>query len=211
MKKVVLFLIFIICNFCFAQKEITIKNYNTEYDKNCKEITIDGGKPVFIVVCIDNGNSNDSLVGDRELNELKRNFNECNFYYLGLKGKIIIKNSSKETVNFDEVYGSHKKIIYWNGKNESALEVYDKLIESSEYFSKILGLNKVSKYIQAFNNEKNNLKSQLVWNPDVNSKILSDRYTQIFLFNFLTLLGRFEDFFKVNFKGVKKLTIKINY
>ena len=206
MKKLILLLLIISCNLGLSQEQITVKTYDTEYDKGCKEVTINAGKPVFVVIYIFNGIPNDSLVADREYKELKKNFKDCNFYYFGRIGKINVKNSANEIIELDDVNESYEKIIYWNGKKDSSVNRYDKITESSEYFSELLGQSKTSSYKDDFATKRDDLKAQLLWNPDLDSKKLSDKYIRTKLFGQLTL-STADDFFNFNLKGVKKVTI----
>ena len=73
-KKVILFIVLFFCNFVLSQKQITEKLYNTEYYNDCNEVSINIGKAVFIVVYINNGHPNDSLIAVREFKELKKNY-----------------------------------------------------------------------------------------------------------------------------------------
>ena len=209
-KKIVLIAVLLFCNFSIAQKQFIEKTYNTEYDEGCLEVGINTGKPVFFMVYVNNSQPNDSLIAVREFNELKKNFKEANFYFLSKKGKIKLNNTSKENLNFDEINESYEKVIYWDGKKESELTEYKSIIKSSEYFSKILKVNKTSSYINDYNSQINSFNKQRVWEPDEHSEKLSNKYLKFFLFEQLKVIGDFSEFLNLDFKGVEKLTIKSN-
>src|SRR6187551_1182470 len=92
LKKIVIIAVFLFCNFSIAQNQYIEKTYSTEYDEGCIEVSINNGKPVFVVVYINNSTPNDSLIAVREFNELKKNFKEASFYFLRKKGKIKLNN-----------------------------------------------------------------------------------------------------------------------
>ena len=89
MKKALTIIVILFCNLNIAQNRFLEKKYNTEHDDNCLEITINPGKPIFVVVYINNSTPNDSLVAVREYNELQKNFKDSNVYFLTKKGKNI--------------------------------------------------------------------------------------------------------------------------
>lgn len=209
-KKICTIFVLFLCAFSIAQKQVVEKTYNTEYDDNCKELTISEGKPIFIVVCINNGFPNDSLIAVREFKELKKNFIGSNFYLLEKKGKLKFKNLTKQILSYDEVNDSYEKIIYWDGKKGSEAVEYDNLIRSSEYFSEILDEDKTSSYIQDYNNKINDFNEKLIWSPNENSRKLSDKYIKNILFNQLYLSGDYSDFLNFDLKGVKKLVVNSN-
>ncbi|WP_296146438.1 hypothetical protein [uncultured Flavobacterium sp.] len=209
-KSNLLLILLFLCNLSTAQKQFVEKTYSTEYEEGCKEVSVNSGKPVFIVVYISNSIPNDSLIAVREFNELKKNFKGSNFYFLQTKGKIKFSNSNKEVLDFDEVNSSYEKIIYWNGKKESDFIEYDKIVQSSEYFSEVLNVSKTSSYIDDYNAKINDFRSQLVWEPNEKSKELSDKYLKNKLFEQLKAFEDFSDFLNLDFKGVKKLVVNSN-
>lgn len=200
-------IVVLISNLSIAQKQFIEKSYNTVYENDCKEITINTGKPVFVVIHISNFTPNDSLIALREYNELKKNFKECNFYFLQKKGKIKLNNSSKQILDLDEVNSSYEKIIYWKGKKDSDFLEYDKLVQSSEFFSEHLKKNKKSSYIDNYNAQIYDLRKQLVWEPNESSKTLSDKYILNSVFNQLRIFDNLAEFLNLDFKGVKKLVV----
>lgn len=210
-KSTLIILLFLACNFSNAQKQFNEKTYDTEYEEGCVEVTVSAGKPVFIVVYITNSYPNDSLIAVRELNELKNNFKGSNFYFLGKKGKIKINNSNKEVLELDEVNETYEKIIYWSGKKTSDYVEYDHLIQSSEYFSEILNTNKTSAYVEDYNAKVYSFRKQLVWEPNDQSKELSNKYLKYALFQQFKILGDFSEFLNLDFKGVKKVTINTTF
>lgn len=211
MKKATLILFaFFLCNLINGQKQVVEKNYTSEYDELYKEVSINSGKPIFVVVYASNSYPNDSLIAVREFNELKKNFKNCNFYFLQSKGKINFNNSAKQKLLFDDPYDSPEKVVYWDGKKESQVVEYDYLIESSEFFSDYFEESKTSSYAIAYKNTIKEYKQQFVWKPNSNSRELSNKYIKSVLFEQLYLSKEFSQFLNLDFKGVKKLVIDSN-
>ena len=177
-KKVIVFIVLFFCNFVLSQKQITEKLYNTEYYNDCNEVSINIGKAVFIVVYINNGHPNDSLIAVREFKELKKNFKSANFYFLQKNGKIKINNQSKTVLNFDEVNENHQKIIFWDGKKESDVVEYENIVNGTEFFSEALNQNGTSSYIENYNKTKDSIFELMAWKPNENSNKLSDKFTE---------------------------------
>lgn len=209
-KKVILFIVLFFCNFVLSQKQITEKLYNTEYYNDCNEVSINIGKAIFIVVYINNGHPNDSLIAVREFKELKKNFKSANFYFLQKNGKIKINNQSKTVLNFDEVNENHQKIIFWDGKKESDVVEYENIVNGTEFFSEALNQNGTSSYIENYNKTKDSIFELMAWKPNENSKKLSDKYMKNKILEHFNVFDDFSEFLNFDVKGVKRLVVNSN-
>ena len=214
MKNYLILLFLIIVEICSAQKNIQItqlKRYDKIYDEKYNDITVQIGKPVFIVVYITNNSIVDTTLVEREIKELKSNFKNTSTYRFYQKGKLIFNNSSKKNFSLDELNETYSKIFYWNGKKDSDVIEYDKIIKSSEYFSEYTGNVLKSSYIINHQKKKDSIKNELIWNPNNNSKILSNKYIKKFLFLQMKVLEHYDEFFDFDFKTVKKITINTDF
>ena len=211
--KIYLILIFILQFFVTnAQKsnQVIESDRLEEYDTKLTDVQIKSGKPIFVVVYISSSNPNELLMAEREIKELKKNFKNAYVYFLNKAGKLKIDNLERKTFDFDESNQDYKSIIYWNGKKESQIVEYENLIKSSEFFSESLNLKQTSSYINEFQARKDSIKSQMIWNPDKNSKNLSDKYIKNFIFQQMKVIEDHAEFLNFDFKGVKKLKINSN-
>ncbi len=214
MKKILILLFLLIVGFCSAQKnsQITqLKRYDKTYDEKYNDITVQIGKPVFIVVYISNDSFVDTSLADREVKELKKNFKTDNLYKFYQKGKLTFGNSKNNNYSLDELNETYSKIFYWNGKKDSDVIEYDKIIKSSEFFSQYIGNVLKSSYIINHQKKKDSIKNELIWNPNNNSKFLSNKYIKNFLFLQMKVLEHYDEFFDFDFKTVKKITINTDF
>ncbi len=214
MKKYLILIFLINFSVFYAQKNSQItqsKRYDKIYDEKYNDITVQIGKPVYIVVYITNNSIVDTTMVEREIKELKSNFKYSSTYRFYQKGKLVFNNADKNNYSLDELNETYSKIFYWNGKKDSEVVEYDKIIKSSEYFSEYTGKVLKSSYVKDYQNKKDSIKNELIWNPNNNSKILSNKYIKKILFSQMKVLEHYDEFFDFDFKTVKKITINTDF
>lgn len=171
-----------------------------------EKVIISGGKPVFVIAISPTWVS-DSLVIDREKNELKENFKNLNpNVKIEYTDVVVFKNKNIRKFDFRNSEESGQRILYWDGKVDSQPILYESLMYSTEFFSEQLGLNLVSSYVANF--EK--LKEEYLTPPEEKitkkSKEVFDIFLNKTIMSYLFYLEKgSENFYKMNFKGIKSI------
>lgn len=182
-------------------------------DDELEKFNFKKGKPVFVVVNVQHSRPNDSLLAVREMKELQKNFKhlKADFFIVHDNSVLKFENHDQYEIRFDDYNSQYQSVIFWDGKTDSDIFQMQGMVKSSEGYSEILGVNKTSSYIEEFNRKKAELskfKNEIV---NQKSAAVSQKYISHLFLSEVYYLKNEENFFPVNFKGVKKLTVKSNY
>lgn len=189
----------------------------------CDTLILNSGKPQIIAYKINKRNISNqnfpqptdielrnnmykfSKIMDREIFELKNNFQNADLHKIYRNTYIKIKNDDNEIINFLDLENFYEGIIYWDGKSKSKIIRNDNIILSSELFSKQSGENIISSYINEFANVEQEISKLLT--PSTPTKALIEK-TNLFLINTF-----FDDNFLptpfLSFNKVKEISIEI--
>lgn len=182
-------------------------------EQDLDKFNFEKGKPVFVVVNIQHSIPNDSLLAVRELKELEKNFKQLNAKFVRIHSNAVLnfQNQNQEEYRFDDYNTQYQAVIFWDGRPESDVYQLEAIIQSSEAYSPQLGTNKNSSYVDEFLDKKEKLTDFRTDQITPKSIEISKKYISHLFLSEVYYLKNEENFFPVDFKGVKKLTVKSNY
>mgnify|MGYP007112213025 CR=1 FL=1 len=182
-------------------------------DQDLDKFNFEKGKPVFIVVNIQHSIPNDSLLAVREVKELEKNFRQLNAKFVIIHKNAVLnfKNRNEDEYRFDDYNTQYQSVIFWDGKTDSDVYQLETIIQSSEAYSPQLGTNKNSSYVDEFLDKKEKLNDFRTDQITPKSVEVSKKYISNMFLAEVYYLKNEENFFPIDFKGVKKLTVKSNY
>lgn len=171
------------------------------------------GTPVFVVVNVQHSIPNDSLLAIRELRELQKNFEYLGADFLTVHKNAVLnfENRDNYEIRLDEYNSQYQSVIFWNGKSDSDVYLFESIIQSSEAYSPQLNVDKTSSYVDEFLRKKEELLKFKNETINQNSVAASQKYISNLFLGEVYYLKNDEHFFPADFKGVKKLTVKSNY
>jgi hypothetical protein len=168
------------------------------------------GIPVILVVSVfPEGKEKDTFFAEREFAELQRHFPNYDIRLIDKHSLITFENDAQETANYSDSEDAFELVVFWDGKKNSKIKAEPIKVKLTEYISSLTGEKKVSTYLAE--NQKifdDIAKRKLLFNPDKNSKALTQFYIKQMLFNPMVYgQVQFYPLIHQDFTSVKKVTV----
>ncbi len=148
----------------------------------------------------------DELISER--NELENNFKNENLEVILVEHHSFLQLEDGRGLDMTNLEFSYVSAAFWSGNLEDEIELFDKIINTTEFVSSQMGLDKKSSYTLNAINYKNEVEALLKKNYITeNSKIVMDKFLQ----NYNTpILGDNEEFWLVqDITSIKNMKVLI--
>ncbi|RZJ31694.1 MAG: hypothetical protein EOO48_01295 [Flavobacterium sp.] len=153
--------------------------------KGFDTITIEAGKPVVLIISIFKKDSEaEPFFARREEAELQQNFPDYDVRVIDSPSVIEFENSAHDRGNYSFPEHDQELVIFWDGMPESRIKSENIKVKLTEYVSSFTGAKKTSSYLA----ENQKIFAQIarmkaLFNPDKDSKALTQHYIIDYLFN----------------------------
>jgi hypothetical protein len=205
-------IIYLLFLFCF----LPVRSQNTSYNDDAEKKVLTQydnfgeGIPVILVVSVfPEGKEQDPFFAEREFAELQRHYPNYDIRLIDKHSLITFENDAQETANNSDTEDAFELVVFWDGKKDSKIKAEAIKVKATEYIASLTGEKKVSSYLAE--NQKifdDIAQRKLLFNPDKNSKALTQFYIKQMLFNPM-VYGQVQFFPLIHqdFTSVKKVTV----
>lgn len=180
-------------------------------DNELKKYHFSKGKPVLLVVNIQQSIPNDKSIAAREWQELKKNFAylKADIQLISEKSILTFDNEESEQIAYNNYNEEYQQFIYWDGKKDGHAINKENFLQSSEFLSSILNESRESSYVSQFESEKQKVQNWIngVDNISETSYRLSNQFVHHIILQQFYHLKMIDQFIPFDFKGIKAMHV----